>query len=174
MGFAFIEVAKACFPIVLMCSVLKVSRSGFYAWRRREPGFREQQDKRLGVEVAAIYAGTKRRYGSPRIHIELQAQGHSVSRKRVARLMRERGLVVRKQRRFCRTIDSNHAFPIAPNLLQRQFRGSEPNRAWVGDITYLHSDQGWLYLAVVLDLFSRRYWSWPIGIHHKLQKRPKG
>jgi transposase InsO family protein len=155
--FAFIDVEKAHYPVRLLCRLLAVSRAGFYAWRQRKPSVREREDLRLGVEVAAIHAESKRRYGSPRVHDELRARGRRVGRKRVARLMHQRGLRARAQRRrWPQTTDSRHGHPVAANLLARSFRVDEPNVAWVGDITYLPTAEGWLYLAVLLDLFSRK------------------
>jgi len=155
--FAFIDGEKAHYPVRMLCRLLAVSRAGFYAWKRRRPSAREREDVQLGVEVAAIHAESKRRYGSPRIHDELRERGRRVGRKRVARVMRDRGLRARGgRRRRPRTTDSRHALPVAANLLARSFRVDEPNVAWVGDITYLPTAEGWLYLAVLLDLFSRR------------------
>lgn len=156
MRFRFVEAEKACYPVRLLCRCLEVSRAGFYAWRRRKPSARACEDRRLTVEIAAAHAESRRTYGSPRVHRELRAQGRRVSRKRVARLMRERGLKVRRRRRFPRTTDSNHALPVAPNVLERRFEVPVPNTVWAGDITYVATREGWLYLAVLLDLFSRR------------------
>ena len=110
------------------------------------------------------HAASKSRYGSPRVHAELRADGEKVGRKRVARLMKEAGLAARRRRRFQSTTDSKHAFPIAPNLLERDFTATEPNQAWVTDITFLWTQQGWLYLAAILDLFSRRVVGWAIRL----------
>ena len=144
-----------------MCKVLKVSRSGYYAWRRRVPSAREMADEELLAEIKKIFAASKQTYGSPRVHIELQADGIRVSRKRVARLMRENGLkVARKRKKKVVTTDSDHALPVAPNLLNRDFTASRPNEKWVTDISYIRTDAGWLYLAVVMDLFSRCIVGW--------------
>jgi putative transposase len=156
MRFRFIEAEKAYYPIRLLCRCLAVSRSGYYAWRRRDPSPRAQEDARLRVEVAASHSASRRTYGSPRILRDLREDGHHVSRKRVARLMRELGLEGRRKRRFRATTDSQHRFPVAPNVLMRDFEVDAPNTAWVTDITYLATLEGWLYLAVILDLFSRR------------------
>ena len=156
MRFRFIEAEKALYPIRLLCRCLAVSRSGFYAWRKRAPSARAQQDARLKVEIAASHTASRRTYGSPRIVRDLREAGHPVSRKRVARLMRELGLEGRRKRRFRTTTDSQHRYPVAPNLLMRDFEVEAPNTAWVTDITYLATSEGWLYLAVILDLFSRR------------------
>ena len=156
MRFRFVEAEKAHYPIRLLCRCLAVSRSGYYAWRRRAPSARAQKDARLRVEVAASHSASRRTYGSPRILRDLREDGHRVSRKRVARLMRELGLEGRRKRRFRATTDSQHRFPVAPNVLMRDFEVDAPNTAWVTDITYLATLEGWLYLAVILDLFSRR------------------
>ena len=156
MRFRFVEAEKAHYPIRLMCRCLAVSRSGYYAWRRRPPSERVKQDARLRVEIAASHSASRRTYGSPRILRDLREEGRRVSRKRVARLMRELGLEGCRKRRFRATTDSRHRFPVAPNLLMRDFEVDAPNTAWATDITYLATLEGWLYLAVVLDLFSRR------------------
>jgi transposase InsO family protein len=154
--FRFIEAEKAYYPIRLICRCLAVSRSGYYAWRRRSPSARVTQDARLKVEIAASHTASRRTYGSPRVLRDLREDGHQVSRKRVARLMRELGLEGRRKRRFRATTDSQHRFPVAPNVLMRDFNVEAPNTAWITDITYLATLEGWLYLAVILDLFSRR------------------
>ncbi len=156
MRFRFIEAEKAYYPIRLLCRCLAVSRSGFYAWRTRRVSARAQQDARLKVEISASHTASHRTYGSPRVVRDLREDGHLVSRKRVARLMRELGLEGRRKRRFRATTDSRHRFPVAPNLLMRDFEVEAPNTAWVTDITYVATREGWLYLAVILDLFSRR------------------
>jgi transposase InsO family protein len=135
--FAFIAAEKAAFPVGLLCRTLGVSRAGFYAWQGRPPAARSRADERLGLDVAAIHAESRQRYGSPRIHAELGARGCRTSRKRVARLMRERGLAARRRRRFRVTTDSKHAFPVAPNVLAREFEQAAPDVAWVTDITYI-------------------------------------
>ena len=156
MRFRFVEAEKAHYPIRLICRCLAVSRSGYYAWRKRAPSVRAQQDARLRAEIAASHSASRRTYGSPRILRDLREEGHRVSRKRVARLMRELGLEGRRKRRFRATTDSKHRFSVAPNVLMRDFDVEAPNTAWVTDITYLATLEGWLYLAVILDLFSRR------------------
>ena len=160
MRFAFVEVEKARFPVAMMCRVLEVSRAGFYAWRTRPEAIRVGQDQRLAVEIASIHAESRRRYGSPRVHAELQRRGRATSRKRVARLMRTQGLRARHKRRFRTTTDSAHEFPVAPNIVRRKFEADAPNKTWVTDITYIWTPEGWLYLAVILDLFSRRVVGW--------------
>ena len=156
MRFRFIEAEKADYPIRLLCRCLAVSRSGFYAWQKRPISARARHDARLKVEIAASHSASRRTYGSPRIERDLRQEGHCVSRKRVARLMRELGVEGRRKRRFRATTDSKHRFPVAPNILMRDFDVDAPNIAWVTDITYIATLEGWLYLAVILDLFSRR------------------
>lgn len=163
MRFGFIAVEKAAFPVRLLCRVLEVSRAGFYAWQTRPPAPRARADARLGLEITAIHAESRHRYGSPRIHAELVARGCRTSRKRVARLMRVHGLAARRRRRFRVTTQSRHPFPIAPNVLARQFDRAHPDQAWVTDITYIPTGEGWLYLAVILDLCSRFAVGWAMS-----------
>ena len=163
MRFAFIATEKAAFPVRLLCRTLQVSRAGFYAWPARPPAPRAHADARLGLEIAAIHAEYRQRYGSPRIHAELADPGCRTSRKRVARLMRVRGLAARRRRRFRVTTQSRHPFPIAPNVLARQFERAGPDQAWVTDITYIPTGEGWLYLAVILDLCSRFAVGWAMS-----------
>ena len=160
MKFAFISEEKVAFPVAVLCRLLGVSASGYYAASGRGPSLRARWDEELGTQVAQVHLASKRRYGSPRVHADLKASGLRVGRKRVARLMREKHLAGRMRRRFRSTTDSKHAFPIAPNLLGRNFSASAPDQAWVTDITFLWTAQGWLYLAVILDLFSRRVVGW--------------
>lgn len=163
MRFAFIAAEKAQYPVRVLCSVLAVSRSGFYAWQRRAEPKRRAADRQLGVEVVAIHKRSRKTYGSPRIHRDLREQGVRVSRKRVERILREQGIQVRRRRRYRKTTDSAHSLPVAPNRLERQFVVTRRNRVWVGDITYVETAQGWLYLAVLLDLFSRRVVGWAVS-----------
>ena len=168
MKFALIDAEKARFPIEFMCEELGVSRSGFYAWRQREPSRRDREDVLLGVEVAAAHEASSKRYGSTRVHKALLAAGRRTSRKRVARLMRKQHLIARPQRRKkrgIRTTDSNHAFPIAPDLVGRDFTAAAPNKVWVTDITYIWTREGWLYLAALVDLYSRRVVGWAVSEH---------
>jgi putative transposase len=158
--FAFIQAEKAAFPVTVLCRVLGVSRAGFYAAQGRPVPARARQDDHLAGQIAAIHRASRRRYGSPRVHAELHAQGLCTSRKRVARLMCRAGLAARRRRAFRRTTPAGHSRPAAPNLVARQFTAPAPNRVWVADITYFATGEGWLYLAVVLDLFSRRVVGW--------------
>jgi putative transposase len=160
MKFAFIQAEKAVFPVTLLCRVLGVSRAGFYAAQSRPRSARACHDAHLAVQIAAIHRASRRCYGSPRVHAELRAQGQCISRKRVARLMRRAALVARRRRAFRVTTQSQHARPVLPNRLARQFTAAGPDRVWVSDITYWATGEGWLYVAVVLDLFSRRVVGW--------------
>jgi transposase InsO family protein len=139
---------------------MNVSPSGYYAWRRRAPSNRAVEDAALAVQVARIHEESRRTYGSPRVHAELAAGGTRVGRKRVARLMRVNGIVGRRPKPFRRTTDSNHQEPVAGNVLNREFSVSRPNTVWAGDITYVWTRQGWLFLAVLIDLYSRRVIGW--------------
>jgi transposase InsO family protein len=160
MRFVFIAAEKALYPVRLLCELLEVSRSGFYAWVDRPAPPKTTADARLVVEIRAALVRGRGAYGSPRVHRELRAHGIRVSRKRIERLMRENGIVARQKRRFVHTTDSRHAHPIAPNLLDRHFDPKAANEAWAGDVTYIATAEGWLYLAVLLDLFSRRVVGW--------------
>jgi transposase InsO family protein len=161
--FHFIQAEKAHYPISLMCRLLDVSRSGFYAWLRRGCSPRQQQDQELGEQIDQIHHKSHRTYGSPRVHAELRAQGVRCGKKRVARLMRQRGLSARRRRSKIRTTDSRHGHPVAPERLGRDFAVEQPNRVWVSDITYIPTGQGWLYLAVIVDLYSRMVVGWAMS-----------
>jgi transposase InsO family protein len=163
MKFEFILAEKATWPIAFMCARLEVSKSGFYAWCGRPPSSRSLADQQLLGRIRAVHAESKGRYGSPRVHRELSAKGIHVSKHRIARLMRENGLRGRRRRRFRHTTDSNHAMPIAPNTLARDFTAEAPNEVWVTDITYIWTREGWLYLAAILDLYSRRVVGWSMS-----------
>ena len=163
MKFAFIEEHERAWALADLCRVLGVSRSGFHAWRTRGLSSHQRRDEQLSVEVVAIHERSRKTYGSPRVHAELQARGMPTGRKRVARLMRTRGLVARCKRRFRRTTDSRHSQPIAPNLVAREFVTVAPNKIWVTDVTAIWTLEGSAYLAVMLDLFSRRVVSWAMS-----------
>jgi putative transposase len=161
--FEFIDAEKAQYPVGLLCNTLSVSRPGYYAHARRPRSKRAMRDAVLGAKIVAIHARSERRYGSPRVHDELREQGEHVSRKRVSRLMKERDLRGKRRRRFRVTTESQHDLPVSPNVLQRDFSAAAPNQKWVGDITYIWTREGWLYLAVLIDLFSRRVVGWSLG-----------
>jgi transposase InsO family protein len=156
----FVDEEKAHYPISLLCRVLQVSRSGYYAWRQRGTSNRAQSDAALSGEIATAHERSRRTYGSPRIHAELRAGGRRVGRKRVARLMRRAGLVGISRRRYRCTTDSRHEHDVAANVIQRDFDVAEPNRVWVADMTYVWTWEGWLSLAAIVDLFSRRVVGW--------------
>jgi transposase InsO family protein len=139
--FAFIAVEKAHYPVDVLCDVLEVSRSGYYAWTKREVPARAKADAHLAVTIAAVHRKSRSTYGSPRIHAELRARGVHVGKKRIERLMRTKGLRARQKRRFRRTTDAQHTRPIAPNLLERQFEAKTLNEAWVTDVTYIPTDE---------------------------------
>jgi putative transposase len=161
--FAFIAAERASFPTAFMCRHLGVSKSGFYAWRSRPEPARARDDRRLAVLTREAHEIGRRAYGSPRVHEELKARGVRISRKRVIRLMQEQGLKGKTRQRWVKTTHSKHDLPVAPNLLDRQFEASAPNQRWVGDITYLRTSEGWLFLAVVLDLYSRMVVGWAVS-----------
>lgn len=160
MTFAFIQAEKGVWPIAVQCEVLEVSRSGFYAWQARKPSARQVEDARITEAVEESHKRSRETYGSPRIHRVLRSRGIRVGRKRIARLMRESGLHAKRRRRFRTTTNSKHSLPVAPNLLRRDFRATHPNQVWVTDVTCVWTWQGWLYLAVMLDLFSRKVVGW--------------
>lgn len=151
------------YSIEKMCRILNVSRSGYYRWCKRDESLRKKKDSELKEMIFAIYLKYKKRYGSPRIHDELRDMGIRCSRKRVERLMRELGIKARHKRQFRVTTNSKHNHPIAPNLLDRQFEVENPNRVWVADITYIRTFEGWLYLAGVMDLYSRKIVGWSMS-----------
>ncbi len=163
MRFAFIEAEKAHYPVSALCRVLDVERSGFYAWRSRDESDHAIDDRRLAVEVRAAFEESKRRYGSPRVYRVLRRKGVQVGRHRVARLMREQQLRARRRRKFVATTDSTHSLPTPPNLVKREFDVKQPDRVWAGDVTYLPTGEGWLFLAVLLDLYSRRIVGWALS-----------
>jgi transposase InsO family protein len=158
--FDFIAAKEVAFPVATLCRMLGVSSSGYYACKVRPPSKRVAEDARIAAEITAAHEASRNIYGSPRVHRELKAKGIKTGKKRVERLMVENELRGRCKRRFVRTTDSKHDDPIAPNLLERAFETKAPNEAWVGDVTYIATAQGWLYLAVLLDLFSRRVVGW--------------
>ena len=163
MTFAWIEERRAEWPVTTLCRVLEVSRSGFYAWRSREPSETQTRRATLTEQVARIHAEAKARYGSPRMHAELVGRGHDCCVNTVARVMRQAGIAAKTRRKFRQTTDSNHPHPVAENVLDRDFDPGEPNASWVADVTYVPTREGWLYLAVVVDLFSRLVVGWSMA-----------
>jgi putative transposase len=166
MRFRFIEDRRADYPVTIMCDVLGVSPAGYYAWRARPESRRAADNRQLVDDIKRVHRDACERYGSPRIHAELRAQGRGVSRGRIERLMRRHGIraIMARPRRM-RTTDSRHDFPIAPNLIERNFTADALNRIWLADITYVETYQGWLYLATVMDLYSRKIVGWAMADH---------
>lgn len=162
--YRFIAAEKAHHSVVLLCRVLGVAKSAFYAWQRQKLSARALVDEQLIEQIKDIYDESRCTYGAPRVHAELRNRGKRVGRKRVARLMRKAGLVGRTPRRFRRTTIPDPSTQVQ-DLVQRQFRPSEPNQLWVSDITYIRTWEGWLYLAVILDAFSRKIVGWALADH---------
>jgi len=152
-----------------MCRVLSVCTSGFYMWRRNPGSKRESDNVRLVTHIKAVHKESRKTYGSPRIHAELCSRGIRCGKNRVARLMKQRGIQARHRRKFKATTDSNHHLPVHDNLLNRTFGVSAPNMSWAADITYIWTREGWLYLAVILDLFSRKIIGW--SMKERLEKQ---
>jgi len=166
MRFAFIQDHRACWPIKVTCRVLRVSRSGFYAWCRRAPSGRDRRREVLGHRIREVHEQSRANYGSPRVHRALVAQGESVCENTVAKVMNSLQIKAKTAKAFVpRTTDSDHHAPTAPNTLGRNFAAPLPNHKWVADITYIATDEGWLYLAAVLDLCSRRVVGWAMADH---------
>jgi transposase InsO family protein len=151
------------FSILAMCRVLKVTRSGYYAWKQRGERPGDEENRRLDVDIQRLFEAHKGRYGAPRLVLELREEGWPVSRRRVAQRMRRLGLRARAARKYQATTHSKHTLPVAPNRLAQDFTAPAPNRVWVSDITYLWTGEGWLYLAVVLDLYSRTVVGWAMA-----------
>ena len=165
MRFAFVHAEKATHAVRCLCRVMHVTRSGYYAWATRRPSRRQREEGQLTARIRAIHTASRGTYGSPRITEQLKQDGVTVGRDRVARLLRDLGLVGLPRKRFRQTTDSQHQLPVATNVLDRDFDAARPNERWSTDITYLWTAEGWLYLAVVLDLFSRRVVGWALQPH---------
>ena len=163
MRYRFIDAHKKAWPIILMCGVLNVSRSGFYDWAARGPSRRTQSNRKLDSRICTIFSRHKQRYGVPRITTDLHDEGIECSENRVARRMRALGLRAIQAKKFKVTTDSNHSKPVAPDLLEQDFSATAPNQKWTSDITYVWTDQGWLYLAVIMDLYSRAIVGWSMN-----------
>jgi len=163
--YRFIRAEKAAYPVVLLCRVLGVARSGYYAWARREVSARAAADQTLTARIARIHEESRRTYGAPRVHAALRASGVRCGSRRVARLMRAAGLVGRRRRRRARTTVADPARSAAPNLVARDFAAPAIDRLWIGDITYVPTWEGWLYVAVLLDACSRRVVGWAMADH---------
>ena len=166
MSFCFIEDHRDVYPVRVLCDVLEVSPAGYYAWRSRPPSVRSRANAALVASIRQVHQDSGGRYGSPRVHAALRAQGRGTSRGRIERLMRRHGIrAIMAPPRRARTTDSRHALPIAPNLLDRNFTAAAPNRVWLADITYIPTGEGWLYLAAVMDLYSRKIVGWAMRDH---------
>ena len=164
------EAEKANYSLSVMCRVLGVSRSGFYAWRKRPRITRSMQSNCVLLgQIRAIHSRSRKTYGSPRVHRQLRRDKVRVGKNRVARLMRENSLRGRIRRRFRTTTDSNHALPVAPNTLNREFTAKSPDQVWAGDITYIRTGNSWSYLAVVIDLYSRMVVGWAFADHMRTE-----
>lgn len=160
MRFKLIDEAKKEFPVHRLCTVLGVSESGYFAWKDRPASRRQNEDLVLLAHIRAQFSSSSETYGAPRMHAELTEDGFAVGRHRVARLMRDNGLKALQKRRYKKTTDSSHDGPVAANLLDQDFACDGPNQKWGADISYNWTAEGWLYLAVVLDLYSRRIVGW--------------
>ena len=163
MSFALIDAKKAEVPIETACAALNVSVSGFYAWRKRPASQRQTDDMIILAYIRAEFETSNETYGSPRMHAELRESGLATGRHRVARLMGENGLKARQKTRFKKTTDSDHGGPVAPNVLDQDFTAQGPDEKWGVDISYVWTAEGWLYLAIVLDLYSRKIVGWSIS-----------
>lgn len=164
-----IQAEQGRYPVSLMCRVLGVSRSGYYAWKTRPLSTKAQKDAHLLQRIRASFANSRHTYGSPRIHSDLIEEGEIVGHNRVARIMREHGITPKIKRKWVVTTDSNHDYPISPNLLNREFDVDAPNRVWVGDITYVRVYGKWTYLATVIDLQNRAVIGWAYESHMKTE-----
>jgi len=149
--------------VLMMCRLLEVSRSGYYDWRSRPPSARAEANRCLMEDIQRVFTAHKGRSGAPRITAQLRTEGQRLGKKRVARLMQSDGLRAKAARKYKATTNSNHNLPVAPNLLEQDFTATAPNQKWVSDITYIATDEGWLYLAVVLDLYARRVVGWAMS-----------
>jgi putative transposase len=164
MKYAFIQDHRAHWPVAVQCAVLAVTRSGYYAWRRREPSVTTQRRTALTEQIRQVHRASRATYGSPRVHAELVANGHACNRKTVAKCMKAAGIQAKTHRRFrVTTTDSNHPHPIAENLVNRNFQPVQKHETWTADITYIATDEGWLYLAAVEDLFTRQIVGWSMS-----------
>lgn len=163
MRYRFISAEKANYPVAILCRVMQVARSGFYAWLKGDKSAYRQENEGLIALVKQIHKESGETYGTRRMAAALRARGIACGRARARTLMRIAGVAVKRRRRFKVTTDSNHKLPVAPNLLERKFTVERPDLCWTGDITYIWTNEGWLYLAVVIDLFHREIVGWSIG-----------
>lgn len=163
MKYGFIRQNEDEFNITRMCTVMKVSRSGYYAWRERPESDRARRDRELLRQIERIHAASRQAYGAKKTWLELNGQGIPCGKHRVARLRKQAGIEARRKRRFRLTVENHATAPAAPNLVRRQFQVAVPDRIWVGDMTFIRTRQGWLHLAILLDLFSRRVVGWSMS-----------
>ena len=169
MKFRLIEDQRERFPVRVVCDVMGVSPAGYYAWRGRPESPRKMANRALLTEIRRVHTTHRGRYGAPRIYAALRADGQTASRSRVERLMHHYGIRARTRRFRVRTTDSHHDLPIAPNRLDQKFAAGQPNQVWLADITYVPTEEGWLYLAVVLDLFTRKIVGWAMRDHMRAE-----
>lgn len=162
MKFSFMAKHHRIHSVEKMARTLKVSRSGYYAWRARRQSKRELRDATLAYEIWLVQENSHYRYGSPRVTEQLARAGYRVGHNHVARLMCENGLQARRRRRFRSTTDSDHQYPVAPNILVRRFDITEPDVAWVSDLTYIATAEGWMYLCIIMDVASRKIVGWSL------------
>jgi putative transposase len=160
MKYRFISAHRETFKVGRMCKLLNVSRSGYYAWRKRPESRRSRENRALEDKIRVLHKASHGIYGSPRVHRDLVDAGVRCSKHRVARIMRNAGIRSRTKKKFKATTNSKHNLPVAPNLLEQNFTVEAPDRTWVGDITYIPTDEGWLYLAILLDLYNREVVGW--------------
>ncbi len=167
MKFQFMRDHQKTHSVEMMARLFSVSRSGYYAWGRRARSERERSEEELLAQISEIQERVRYRYGSPRVTAELRKQGKRIGHDRAARLMRENGLGRRIRKRYRSTTDSNHCLKVAVDLLQREFSVSQRDKVWLSDISYISTAEGWLYLCVVIDLYSRKAVGWSIGMRLK-------
>jgi putative transposase len=163
MKYRFIDQYSSAYGVERMCRVLGVSRSGYYGWRKKPESKRYKENEKLLMYIKESYRNSNRTYGSPRILQDLRAEGFMCGKNRIARLMRDNSIVAKTKRKYKATTNSKHNLPVAPNLLNQEFSASGPNKVWVSDITYIPTLEGWLYLAVIIDVFSRQVVGWAMS-----------
>lgn len=160
---------ESIYPVKKMANTLEVSRSSYYTWLTSEPGYRKLRDQELLVIIQDIYEGSRQTYGSPRIKRAFMESGIQCSKKHIERLMKKNGIKGVQKSRFKVTTDSKHDYPVAPNLLNRKFTVEKINTCWISDITYIRTTEGWLYLSVIIDLFSRKVVGWSMAAHMRAE-----
>ena len=163
MKYQFMSECRSTFPVKKMCQLLDVSRGGYYEWEQRESSKRRKDNEILLDQIKEIHTKTKKRYGSPRITRELNKKGVVCGKNRVADLMRKNNIQAKAKKKFKATTNSKHNYPVAPNLLKQQFYAQRPNQIWVSDITYVWTSEGWLYVAAILDIWSRKIVGWAMS-----------